>query len=405
MKYIVLILGLLIPLLVFAQRDNYETLMEKGKAEFHKDFESQDFELAVYYLDKAVKMKPDDPEANYFLAYAYSRLNAKDGKSMIGMSLDITLKVSEHFEKVIMLSPKYKGEMLLLDPYSKITSEWGSLAMSYWHKGKSDSAQWAFSEGRKRGGFSDFFLALSRKSLDDCAKNSILVSSGDNKTIPLWYLQISEKYRTDITVVDISLLNTDWYPAYLANNKLVGFDLPRELLDTIQYCEWKDSIITIGDFSWTVKPSYYNQFLLRGDRVFLSLLRENQFKREIYFTSGFMEDSRLSLGPYIIPLIETDKLNIDNQPGISPEEYILELEKFLQFTTLIDFNSPDQLGYVEIFRDRILEKIHVLIAADDFASANQTLALMDKFVPEKKIPFSYDTSKKMDEEIRVILKK
>jgi hypothetical protein len=405
MKYIVLFIGLLFPLIVSAQRDNYETLMEKGKAEFKKDFENQDFELAVFYLDKAVKMKPNDPEANYFLGYAYSRLNAKDGKTMIGMSLDLTYKTSEHFEKVIKVSPKYKGEMLLLDPYSKLTSEWGSLAMSFWHQGKRDSALWAFSEGKKRGGFNEFFLALSRKSLDDCAKNSILISSGDNTTIPLWYVQIKEKHRTDVSVVDISLLNTDWYPAYLAENKLVGFDLPRSILDTVQYCEWKDSVLSIGDFSWTVKPSYYDQIILRGDRVFLSLLRDNQFRREMYFTSGFMEESRLSLGPYILPLIETDKLNINNNAGFSSEEYLSELGKFLQIMKLIDFNSPDQIGYSEIIRDRILEKMRVMIETNDLASAKQTLALMDKYIPRKKIPYSYDYSKQLDDEIRKILKK
>lgn len=132
---------------------------------------------------------------------------------------------------------------------------------------------------------SDRYTATSsaRAYLDSCDKNAILFTIGDNDTFPLWYLQEVEGYRTDVRIVNTSLLATDWYidsmkaKAYESDPLPINFehkDYVDGKRDYLLFDERTKERLTIGEFM--------DFIAINDDRALAEM--ENGEKRPIFPT-------------------------------------------------------------------------------------------------------------------------
>jgi hypothetical protein len=69
-------------------------------------------------------------------------------------------------------------------------------------------------------------ISFAKNYLNSCEKDAILFTNGDNDTYPLWYAQNVEGVRTDVRVINLSLLPTEWYSSALRRKVFDSEPLP-----------------------------------------------------------------------------------------------------------------------------------------------------------------------------------
>ena len=402
MRHFTTIISLFVSTLCFSQVTiTVKTVnVDSGKYEFKLQAkkDTPDYSKAFSILSNQVKLNPKNAENRYFLGYTIDRLNADDGKGMAYLKRELTIKASEQFEEVNRIEPIYKGELFILDPYAKLTSIWGSLAQAYLNRKLIDSAKWAFSEGKKRGGFIEPVLEFNRQLLNSCDKDAILITYGDQITIPIWFLQTIENYRTDVIAVDANLIGTTWYPKYLKSERNLNISYDNTTIDTIEYKEWQSKQVTVTNpkdttqfFSWELRPTYMDNYILKGDRILLNIIEQNAFSRPIYFTNSSDSTYNLFLTTHLADEGLVNRVILKNEGWNSN---ILTTHKNLKQYNIEKISkndiekSIDAITLLNGFRWSFYNNIYQLISQSKVEEAKALIKLMKEKFNKDKLPFT-----------------
>jgi len=124
---------------------------------------------------------------------------------------------------------KYLEQAIALDP--KYIDAWFGLVVQYMDAGDEQRLDLALRHLLESGIITDEVMDYNYNMLITLDENAILVTNGDNDTYPGWILTRILKVRPDVTIVNRSLLNTDWYPMYVVERGLPRFIGKKELDD------------------------------------------------------------------------------------------------------------------------------------------------------------------------------
>jgi hypothetical protein len=398
MKRVLIIISFFFAVHSYCQESAGLAIADSGKHAFKEaaKLDTPDYSTALRMLRNQVKQDPNNAEARYFLGYCIDRVNTDHGGLMYLVKKELTVEASEQFEAVNKLQPKYQGEIFVLDPYAKLTSIWGALAQGYLYKGQEDSATWAFREGKRRGGFIKPTLEFNRQLLNSCSDNSILLTIGDIIFFNCVYLQHVEKYRTDITIVDANLMQSSWYPKFLRKQKKIKLSLTDTQLDTLHYLRWEKQTITITNpkdtsmqLSWTMPPTYYDQYILKPEINMLDFFKSNYFTRDIYFTINSDTANNLFLESHFKSEGLVDKV----MPTVRDELQFFTTSENLKKYSIDELteaeiqNSADAIYLLNNYRYAYIRAIASLFNRGQEDKAAELLKEMQKKFDSKKLPF------------------
>jgi tetratricopeptide (TPR) repeat protein len=233
--------------------------------------------------------------------------------------------------------------------------------------------------------------------LQSCKPNSIIFTNGDNDTFPLWYLQEVERVRNDVRVVNLSLLNTDWYILQLKHQMGIKMNLDDDQITWIPAArrgsiiyyrparKFMDSVRKTMRYLTAEQDQRSGQVIRVQDQMIEQIAIANINDVPIYFSSSVPNSNRWTLDSRLIRQGIVLQVDPDTtKPRIDLPLADSLVTKVYRYTGLDDINSfkdENNVGLTTTFPERFSELSDAYKAKGDTSRAIEVLRMGIEKIP------------------------
>lgn len=309
--------------------------------------------------------------------------------------------------------------------------------------------------------YTPFYLEMAKNYLNSCDSNAILFTNADNDTYPLLYLQAKKKYRSDVLIINLSLLNNNNYINHFRYGKIGSSDslhltlspeshegmklavnIVKQNSKEVETVSLSEAIQLIEDKSpqtvYTDNPDYRylvsnklrllldssrsivveikEPYISKGDLMALDIISSNISQRPICFiyNTSLGLSNNLEMNGFVYKLVDSTDLIKENQlyAGVNADKTFQQLMHNFSLGNPVEndryifFAYQQAFSYLASYYAKHSEKDSCRMVIDKYLSLlpNETYAMSWVHIPMIKAAYKVSLTEKGNAITEIIIK-